>query len=243
MTSNLATGTFIGLMNAKPNIYTASGVKLSIYGQQLYKTGKIYNNRLEKDEYIAPVVYSFAKKILKAQKIANNEGYSLKIYDAYRPKSVADITRDSLSDLYYSNKTARNGMDYSYENGKIVEWGQGWFIAQSLSSHSVGAAIDVVLVDKNTNKELPAQSSIHDLSTASVKYNTPVSGQTTIRKDLYSTKANQHTKDLDRIMLSTGMTNLASEWWHFQDNDAYKRIKNIEPNGLDFQPTYIVSSK
>lgn len=231
------------LMNAKNNIYTASGVKLSIYGKQLYKTGRVYNPRLERDEYIVPVVYSFAKKILDAQNIANKEGYGLKIYDGYRPKSVADEVRDSLASLYYSNSTVRNGIDYSYENGRRVTWGQGWFIAQNLSSHSVGAAIDVVLVDKNTGKELPAQSSIHDLSTASVKYNTPISGQTVVRNDLYSSKANKYSKDLDRIMLSTGMTNLASEWWHFQDNEAYRRIKNIEPSGLDFQPTTIVSSK
>lgn len=231
------------MMNAKANMYTASGFKLSIYGRQLYDKGKVYNYRLEREEYMAPVVYSFAKKILQAQKNANSEGYGLKIYDAYRPVRDANTVRDSLAELYNSNATVRNGIDYSYENGKTVTWGQSWFIAQSLSSHSVGAAIDVVLVNKETGNEIPAQSSIHDLSTASVKYNTPVSGQTTVRTDLYSTKANQHTKDLDRIMLSTGMTNLASEWWHFQDNDVRSRIKNLESNGLNFQLTSVVSSK
>ena len=134
-------------------------------------------------------------------------------------------------------------MDYSYENGNKVYWGQGWFIAQGLSSHSVGSAIDVVLVDKSTSKELPQQSSFYDLSTNAVKYNTPISGQTTVRTSLYSSKANKQTKDLDRIMLNSGMTNLASEWWHFQDNDAYRRIKNIEPNGLDFEANRVASTK
>ena len=44
-------------------------------------------------------------------------------------------------------------------------------------------------------------------------------------------------------MLKAGMTNLASEWWHFQDNETYKTIKTLEPNGLNFQPTEIVSTK
>ena len=158
------------IMDAKENIYTASGVKLSIYGKQLYKSGKVYNQRLEKEEYIVPITYSFAKKILEAQKIANQEGYNLKIYDGYRPKEVADEIRDSLAELYKNNSNVRKGLDYSYEsNGKVTTWGPGWFIAQNLSAHSVGAAIDVVLTDKETGKELPAQSSIHDLSTASVK--------------------------------------------------------------------------
>ena len=231
------------LMNANNNIYTASGFKLSIYGEKLYTAGKVYNYRLEREEYIAPVVYSFAKKILEAQKIANREGYNLKIYDAYRPKSVADRVRDSLANLYNNNTTVKQGIDYSYENGKTVYWGQSWFIAQSLSRHSLGVAIDVVLTDKETGEEIVLQSSLHDLSTASVKYNTPVSGQTTVRNDLYSSKANKHTKDLDRIMLSTGMTNLASEWWHFQDNGTASIIKNLESNGLDFQVTSVVSSK
>lgn len=231
------------MMNAKQNIYTASGIKLSVYGEQLYDKGMVYNYRLERQEYMAPVVYEFAKKILQAQKIANNEGYGLKIYDAYRPVRDAEKVRISLSNLYNSNSTVRNGIDYSYEDGNVVSWGQGWFIAQSLSAHSLGAAIDVVLVDKNTGKEIEAQSSIHDLSTASVKYKTPISGQTTVRNDLYSSKANKHTKDLDRIMLNTGMTNLASEWWHFQDNTVKDRIRGVESSGLNFQLQSVVSSK
>ncbi len=232
------------IMDAKENIYTASGVKLSIYGKQLYKSGKVYNQRLEKEEYIVPITYSFAKKILEAQKIANQEGYNLKIYDGYRPKEVADEIRDSLAELYKNNSNVKKGLDYSYEaNGKVTTWGPGWFIAQNLSAHSVGAAIDVVLTDKETGKELPAQSSIHDLSTASVKYSSAIKGQTTVREELYSSKANKHTKELDRIMLKAGMTNLASEWWHFQDNETYKTIKTLEPNGLNFQPTEIVSTK
>ena len=231
------------IKDSNPNMYSASGVKLSVYGKTLYKTGKVYNERLGKDEYIVPVVYSFAKKILVAQRTSQQEGYLLKIYDGYRPKHVADELRDSLAQVYNSNSTARNGMDYSYENGNKVYWGQGWFIAQGLSSHSVGSAIDVVLVDKSTSKELPQQSSFYDLSTNAVKYNTPISGQTTVRTSLYSSKANKQTKDLDRIMLNSGMTNLASEWWHFQDNDAYRRIKSIEPNGLNFEANRVVSTK
>ena len=76
-----------------------------------------------------------------------------------------------------------------------------------------------------------------------IKYKTPVNGQTTVRSSLYAKSMNKMAKDLDRIMVSSGMTNLASEWWHFQDNTAKNRIKNIAPSGLNFQPTRIVSTK
>ena len=224
------------ITNASGSIYTSSGVKLSVYGKQLYKKGKVYNERLDRDEYIVPVVYSFAKKILKAQKHALNEGYSLKIYDAYRPKGVADDVKYSLDRLYNNNSKVKKNIN---KGG----WGRNWFIAQNLSAHSVASAIDVTLTKKGSTKSLNGPSRMHELSVKAVKYKTPVSGQTSVRSDLYSRNMNKMAKDLDRIMVNVGMTNLASEWWHFQDNTAKNRIKAIEPNGLNFHPTKIVSSK
>lgn len=223
------------ISNASSSIYMSSGQKLSkITGKQLYKTSKVYNERLERNEYIVPLVYSFGKKILKAQKKALNEGYSLKIYDAYRPKSVADDVKRSLDRLYNSNSKVKNNIN---KGG----WGRNWFIAQNLSAHSVASAIDVTLT-KN-GKEVKMPSNMHELSVAAVKYTTPISGQTTVRSSLYKGTMTTGAKDLDRIMLSTGMTSLASEWWHFQDNTAKNRIKAYESSGLNFQPTKIVSSK
>lgn len=226
------------ITNASESIYQSSGVKLSVYGKKLYNTGKVYNKRLSRNEYIVPVVYSFAKKILKAQKSALADGYSLKIYDAYRPVSVANTIKNSLNSLYNSNASVRRGIDYSADGNS---WGSGWFIAQNLSAHSLASAIDVTLTKKGhvTNVAMPTR--VHELSTKAIKYRYGVAGQTTVRNDLYASSMNENAKRLDRYMMNAGMTSLASEWWHFQDNVAYNRIKAYEGSGLNFQPSKIVS--
>lgn len=221
----------------------SSGVKLSIYGKKLYTAGKVYNPRLEKNEFIVPVTYGFARKILRAQRLALKDGYSLKIYDAYRPTSVAKIARDSLAALYNSNATVRRNINYSYEGGNTYEWGQGWFIAQTLSAHSLASAIDVSLTKKGETESLRMPSRMNELSTKSIKYKYGVSGQTTVRNDLYSRNMTPAAKRLDSYMMKSGLTSLASEWWHFQDNVSYNRMKTYIPNGLNFQPTKIVSTK
>ena len=43
-------------------------------------------------------------------------------------------------------------------------------------------------------------------------------------------------KRLDRYMTNAGMTTLASEWWHFQEQDGYIRIANATNwKGCNFQ--------
>ena len=231
------------IVDAEKDNSVSSGVKLSIYGKKLYTAGKVYNSRLERDEYIVPVTYTFAKKILKAQKLALKDGYSLKIYDAYRPTSVAIQVRDSLAELYNSNATVRKNINYSFENGNTYEWGKSWFIAQNLSAHSLASAIDVSLTKKGETKSLKMPSKMNELSAKSIKYRYGVSGQTTVRNDLYSSNMNSAAKKLDAYMMNSGLTSLASEWWHFQDNVSYSRMKEYIPNGLNFQPTKIVSKK
>ena len=86
-------------------------------------------------------------------------------------------------------------------------------------------------------------SRMNELSTKSIKYKYGVSGQTTVRSDLYSSNMTPAAKRLDAYMMKSGLTSLASEWWHFQDNVSYNRMKTYIPNGLNFQPTKIVSTK
>lgn len=230
------------ITNANKSIYRSSGVNLSVYGKKLYNTGKVYNERLGRNEYIVPVTYNLAKKILKAQRSALKDGYSLRIYDAYRPASVEKLVRESLNSLYNSNSTVKKNVDCSYDaNGNCIFWGQAWFMSQSLSSHSLAAAIDVTLTKDGKNLKMP--SKMDELSTKSVKYQYGVDGQTTVRKDLYSSNMTSAAKKLDAYMLNAGLTNLASEWWHFQDNVSYNQLRAIESSGFDFQPKKIVSSK
>jgi D-alanyl-D-alanine dipeptidase len=37
-------------------------------------------------------------------------------------------------------------------------------------------------------------------------------------------KNNVHAQDLSRYMMSAGLTDLASEWWHYQDSACHSKI-------------------
>ena len=214
------------IANASSSIFVSSGYPLDgITGEQLYSTGKVWHSKIGRDEYLVPVMYETAKKIASVQLLAGFDGYTLKIYDAYRPRSVTVKIRDALSWLCQSNYYVLENVNVA-PNGSY--WGQGWFLAQSQSSHNFGTAIDVTLAYADTGEELPMPSAMHELSTAAVKYSSPGSYY-------YAASMNDTAILLDRYMAMVGMDPIASEWWHFQDNDSLSRARSFVPSGCDFQ--------
>ena len=128
----------------------------------------------------------------------------------------------------------RQNINYSYgKSGKCYYWGQSWFLAQSLSSHNTGAAIDVTLCNNTTKKECNMPTNMHELSTKAIKYYRSNCAKV---PDNYSKEMTEDAKRLDRYMTNAGMTTLASEWWHFQEQDGYIRIANATNwKGCNFQ--------
>ena len=231
------------ISNADSSIYVSSGKKLSkVTGKKLYDTGKVENKKIGRKEYIVPVLYSTAKKISKAQQYANKDGYTLKIYDAYRPVAVSKKIRNSLSELYNKNATVRKNINYSYgASGTKYTWGQGYFLAQGISLHNTGAAIDVTLAKKSNKKEYTMPSKMHELSVQAIKYYSPSVARTTSN---YSKTMNTAAKLLDKYCTKAGLTTLSSEWWHFQETEGHNRIINyLKGKGCDFQVKTIVSTK
>ncbi|MBP3920383.1 MAG: InlB B-repeat-containing protein [Bacilli bacterium] len=230
------------MANAESSIYKSSGFDIpNVTGVNLYRSGKVMNNKLGKEEYISPILYTTAKIIYQAQQSAQKDGYSLMIYDSYRPRSVSTKIYNGLSNLYNSNPTVRENIDYSTgASGTRYSWGQSWFLASSISSHNTGAAIDVTLYDTKTKKEVTMPTVMHELSTAAIKY---YSGGVAKTKENYSTGMlnSEPAKKLDKYMTDAGMTTLASEWWHFQEQAGYERILN-SIGSCDFYPTSIVST-
>ena len=223
---------------------TSAGHKFpATYGKKLYSAGKVYNKRLGRDEYIVPVVYTFAKRLLIAQKQALKENYSILVYDAYRPTDVAKKSREDMLYLYNHYADVKKAVTYSYHNGVTYTWGWDWFIADGVSMHSYGVAVDVTLVStKGKTVKMPTEFAVCD--TSAIKYYRPIGKQSTVRTDLYASTMTQDAKNLDRIMLTgTGLSSLASEWWHFQDLASKNTIASIDPAGLHFHPTKIVSDK
>ena len=228
------------ITNSSSSIYKSSGYSLSgVTGTKLYSTGKVYNARLGKDEYMAPILYSAAKKLLVAQRSLLSKGYSIKVYDTYRPYSVTKKIYNSLNTLYNSNSTVKNNILYSYGlSGTRYTWGTSWFLAASVSAHNTGSAIDMSLVNKNTGAEVTMPTVMHELSTKAIKYYSPGVSRTPAN---YSKEMNDYAKIMDNAATNAGLTTLASEWWHFQDNEAHALIKSNQVNGCDFSVTNVYS--
>lgn len=231
------------ITNAESSIYQSSGVNLPIItGMKLYAAGKVWNDRLDRLEYIVPVSYKTAKRISVAERYALQDGYTLKIYDAYRPSHVTKWISICLKFIYLRNETVKYNIDYSIgKSGTIYYWGQKYFLAQNVSKHNTGSAIDVTLANKETGEELEMPTAIHELSTKAIKYYKP--GVAKIPAN-YSKEMNYYAAKLDEYCTNAGLTTIPGEWWHFQDVSAHNKISNyLGGAGCDFQVTSIVSAK
>ncbi len=139
-----------------------------------------------------------ARSLKYIQTILNKSGYSLKIYDAYRPqRSVNHFINWSknLSDTI--NKS------YYYPNlAKSILFKLGYIASKS--SHSRGSTVDITLVDITSGKEVDMGSSYdffglessHDYKNISI-----------IQKN--------NRKLLLDIMTKNGFSSYSKEWWHY----------------------------
>lgn len=74
------------------------------------------NIKVGEDEYLVPLLFPTAQKLIKAGEAAREQGYTLKIYDSYRPKNATDniysltnmILDDEVPAYTYSGKTVND---------------------------------------------------------------------------------------------------------------------------------------
>ncbi len=221
--------------NSYSSIFKSSGYNIpNITGKQLYNV-YFYNERLKKEEYVMPVIYSMAKKVMTAQKAALKDGYSLKIYETYRPYETQQSVCTNLKALLKENKTVYDGI---YSDG----WSEDWFINQAISSHQRGIAMDVSLVKIKSSKvitvgkyyclsitkysEEQMPTSMHELSKASATFEKGVAtySKTAWKNGVLSKSMTTGAKRLQQYCTNAGLTPLSSEWWHFNDLDSRNNI-------------------
>ena len=212
--------------NSIGSMFSSSEYPLEgIYGEKLYEV-YLYNERFEKDTFTMPVLYGMACKIMDAQQKALKDGNSLKIYETFRPHEVQMQVSSTLSNLMNSNPVV-------YKN--IASWGKGWFIATSYSNHQRGRAMDCSLVKVNSFKyknvnsytyknvtsysEYVMPTNMHELSAYAVTFQYGVNSSSWKSAPLSSgMKRCEGAQLLQKYCTEAGMTPLASEWWHFDDN-------------------------
>lgn len=220
------------ITNSEKSLFKSSYIDIpEVTGEKLYDT-YLYNERLNKSEYAAPVLYSMAKKIASIQKQARENGDTLVIYETFRPWFTQMKVATNTINLMNSNPTVANGINES-------PWYTDWFIGTTTSNHQKGFAIDVSLaqitetkekttgdykytiVTKYTEYQMPTQ--MHELSVKAAKYVIPVSvsSRDAWRYATYRDTMTDGAKKLHDYCTNNGLTPLSSEWWHFNDWDSY----------------------
>ena len=191
------------ITNLSGSIYKAVGHDLpNVTGKRLY-SNKFAN--------FVPALYNFAKKLKTAAANARNNGDTLVVYDAYRPSSVSKKASDALNLLITKNS--------GYYSADVVNkinyagYDKSWFLAQGLSAHNTACAVDITI------KGATMPSDMHELSTLAAKYATPGSTK-------YASRMTSDAKKLDKYMKDAKLNDLASEWWHFQDTNSYKLVRD-----------------
>ena len=124
--------------NSYSSRYQTSGKNIpGITGEALYP-GAVYNPRLEREEFLMPVLYSMAPKICQVQQVAPAQGNSLIFYEGYRPHATQRAVIRAVSALAAQDPEVKEGIS-------AEPWNISWFIATGYSNHQRGFAMDVGL--------------------------------------------------------------------------------------------------
>ena len=144
------------------------------------------------------LTHEAARSLKNIQNILIKSGYSLKIYDAYRPQRSVDYFMN-----WSKNKSDTINKSSFYPNiSKSILFKLG-YIAEN-SSHSRGSTVDITLVEISSGKEIDMGSpydffgleSSHDFENISI------------------TQKNNRKLLLD-IMINNGFSPYSKEWWHY----------------------------
>ena len=141
-------------------------------------------------------------------------GYSLVLYDAYRPQSAVDFFVQWSMDL---NDTIKKAIYYpDIKKSQLFELG---YIAHK-SGHSRGSTVDVSLVKISSNKEL-------DMGTVFDYFG--VESHTFFDEISENQKANRLL--LYEVMTNNGFKNYSKEWWHYTlEDEPFEKYFNFLVN-------------
>lgn len=160
-----------------------------------------------------------AEQLARAQLAAVKKGYSLKVYDCYRPQTTVNAFYKWSQN---PNDTRMKSSFYPREDKKQL-FNKG-YIAQA-SGHSRGSTIDLTLVSLAA-KKMTMQPKIKSCHSKTSNYLDDNSIDTGTRFDCFdisaqvfyphlSTEQKRNRMLLRSIMLDNGFAPYAKEWWHF----------------------------
>ena len=189
-----------------------------VYLDDMFVCASAYNQWVEQDGKPLPgsspsiMVRKTVAEMLKKAAAKLPEGYSFKIYDAYRPIAV----QQALWDYFRAQKRAENPSITEEELDHITKFCVSFPSYNILkpSLHNTGGAVDLTIIDKDGNEVDMGCGFDEFTDRAWTTYYEPDSefdGDNDVARD--------NRRMLYNIMIDTGFTNFPSEWWHFDYGD------------------------
>ena len=228
--------------NAYSSRFVSSGREIPGVTGEILCHSLIYNVRLGRQEYVMPILYSAARNICAAQHLALAEGNCLVVCQTFLPYDTQAAVADALTQLA--------GVDPEVKAGLTAPpWTMDLFTAAGSPGHQRGYALDVSMVKVYGTEtryigscpylymtdyaEYEMPTAMHELSFAAVSAASPNSSQ-------LSETMNGPAIALREYFAASGLSPLASEWWHFDDTAA-RRASSANPGDGKYDITECLS--
>ena len=157
------------------------------------------------DGYVRPICLltePAAAALKRVQQDAQRRGYTLKIFDCYRPQRAVDHFVRWVGDL--RDRTMKAHYYPNEEKSRLIE--KGYIAARS--GHSRGSTLDLTLVKKDGGAELDMGTPYDYFDSLSNTADPRITGEP---------KANRLL--LKAVMEKHGFVNYPKEWWHYTLKD------------------------
>lgn len=157
------------------------------------------------EEPIAIMTKEAAAALMGVNQDLKEQGYTVKIFDAYRPQSAVNHFVAWSND--YNDQKMKSEFYPELDKSSLFSSG---YIAY-YSGHSHGSTIDLTLVDLNTGEEVDMGGPFDYFGTLS---HPDYSG--------ISSEQYENRMTLRSAMINNGFSPLNTEWWHFSlNNEPY----------------------
>ena len=220
--------------NAYSSRFVSSGKEIpGVTGEKLCRS-LVYNVRLNRQEFVIPMLYSAARNVCAAQHRALAEGNCLVICQAFQPYDIQTAVADALTQLANVDPEVKAGLT-------TPPWSINLFTAAGSPGHQRGYALDVSMVKVYGTEtryigsypclymtdyaDYAMPTAMHELSLAAVSAASPNSSR-------LSETMNGPAIALREYFTASGLSPLASEWWHFEDRAAMRASSANPGDGM-----------
>ena len=211
-----------------------------------------YNPRFGREMYIVPAKYALALDLFRAQQTALENGNTIIMYEAFRPRQTQQRAVDGMRELMEHSYVARTNINNS-------GWSLTWFVSTGLSNHQRGAAIDISIgtvrnyeyrrvgdfiyrhILEHRAHIMPSR--MHELSPWAAIFDAPRTA--TLAQIINGTVPLTENARLPGVEAlhqaiagaGTAFTPLASEWWHFNHTASITSANAMGMRGEFFVET------